>query len=81
MPRKRRPFDATWLPFGMMIGFTVGMGFSLIITDSLLIAAGIGFLFGAVLGIVLGFRPRRGSASNDRHRESHGDPPRRHDDP
>lgn len=85
--RPRRRFDATWLPFGMLIGFIVGMGFASMVTSNLLIGAGVGFLFGVALGIALGFRPRRGSASDDedaeddRYRASHGDPaPRRDDD-
>lgn len=71
MPRKRRPFDATWLPFGVIIGFALGTGFFLPVTDSLLIASGIGLLVGVVLGIVLGFRSQRGSASNAHDHQSH----------
>jgi len=74
VPRKRRPFDATWLPFGIMIGFALGMGIFLPVTGNLLIAAGIGLLFGIVLGIVLGFRPRRRSGSHPHDREA-GQPP------
>lgn len=84
-PQKRRSFDATWLPFGMMIGFVVGIGAALTVTDNLLIGAGAGFLVGAVLGIVLGMRPRHASTSDedaedDRYRASHGDSAPRRDD-
>lgn len=78
-PRTRRPFDATWLPFGMMLGFTVGIGMGLAVIDNIFIGALIGFVIGAVLGIALGFRdPRRSGgdedAEDDRYRQSHGDP-------
>ena len=87
-PRTRRPFDATWLPFGMMIGFVVGIGGALAVTDNLLVGAIVGFLIGAALGIVLGFRPRhvsqadedaedttdtRGGSSPDGQRSARGD--------
>src|SRR5699024_12418763 len=81
-PPSRR-FDATWLPFGMMIGFTVGIGIGLSVLDNLFIGAGLGFAVGAGLGIALGFRnPRRSGneedAEDDRYRRDHGDPgPRR----
>lgn len=84
--QKRRSFDATWLPFGMMIGFVVGIGAALTVTDNLLIGAGVGFLLGTALGIFLGLRPRRVStadedAEDDRDRDSHADPsPHRDDD-
>lgn len=64
-PRTRRPFDATWLPFGMMIGFVVGIGGALTVTDNLLVGAIIGFLIGAALGIALGFRPRHVSRADE----------------
>ena len=57
MPQNRRPFDATWLPFGMMIGCALSIGILLPLTGSVLITAGAGILLGAVLGIVLGRRP------------------------
>lgn len=57
MPRKSRPFDATWLPFGLMIGFALSIGILLPLTGSVLITAGAGLLLGAALGIVLGLRP------------------------
>ena len=85
-PRTRRRFDATWLPFGMMIGFTVGIGIGLSVLDNLFIGAGLGFAVGAGLGIALGFRnPRRSGneedAEDDRYRRDHGDPgPRRPED-
>lgn len=76
---QRRRFDATWLPFGMMIGFTVGIGLGLAVIDNLFIGALIGFLVGAGLGVALGFRdPRRSGndedAEDDRYRREHGDP-------
>ena len=81
-PRTRRRFDATWLPFGMMIGFTVGIGLGLSVISNLFVGALIGFAVGAALGIFLGFRnPRRSGggadsedAADDRYRQSHGDP-------
>jgi len=57
MPQNRCPFDATWLPFGMMIGCALSIGILLPLTGSVLITAGAGILLGAVLGIVLGRRP------------------------
>ena len=85
--RTRRSFDATWLPFGMLIGFILGMGVALTMTSNLLIAGGIGFLTGGIMGVALGFRRKRGSSSadedaaDDRYRAAHGDPaPRRDDD-
>lgn len=76
---KRRRFDATWLPFGMMIGFTVGIGLGLAVINNIFIGALIGFALGATLGIALGFRDPRRSASDedaedDRYRREHGDP-------
>ncbi|MDN5686392.1 MAG: hypothetical protein L0G94_06855 [Brachybacterium sp.] len=84
-PRTRRPFDATWLPFGMIIGFVVGIGTALAVTDNLLVGAAIGFLIGGALGVALGLRPRDGSttdedAEDDRYRASHGDPTLHRDD-
>lgn len=75
----RRRFDATWLPFGMMLGFTVGIGLGLAVIDNLFIGALIGFAVGALLGIVLGFRDTGRSASeedaeDDRFRRSQGEP-------
>lgn len=83
-PAARR-FDATWLPFGMLLGFVVGIGLGLGVIDSLWIGALIGFVVGTVLGIVLGFRSPRSTAhdedaEDDLYRQQHGDPaPRRHD--
>ena len=57
MPQKRRPFDATWLPFGMIIGFALSIGILLPLTGSVLNTAVAGLLLGAALGIVLGLRP------------------------
>ena len=77
----RRRFDATWLPFGMMIGFTVGIGFGLAVLDNLFLGALCGFGFGAALGIALGFRGRATTsmadedAEDDDYRRRHGDPP------
>ncbi|WP_299298985.1 hypothetical protein [uncultured Brachybacterium sp.] len=87
-PRTRRRFDATWLPFGMMIGFTVGIGMGLRVIDNVVFGAMIGFALGAALGIALGFRdPRRSGggvdaedAADEQYRREHGDPiPRRRD--
>ena len=79
----RRRFDATWLPFGMMIGFVVGIGLGLAVINNIFIGALIGFIVGAALGIALGFRdPQRSvddeDAADDLYRREHGDPsPRR----
>src|SRR5699024_5062974 len=81
-PRTRRRFDATWLPFGMMIGFTVGIGLGLSVIDNIFLGALIGFAVGIALGVALGFRdPRRSGgaadsedAADDRYRREHGDP-------
>ncbi|APX32799.1 hypothetical protein BH708_08775 [Brachybacterium sp. P6-10-X1] len=83
-PRTRRRFDATWLPFGMMVGFVVGIGTALAVTDNLLVGAVVGFLIGGALGVVLGLRPRDTStadedAEDDRYRAAHGDPTLRRD--
>ncbi|WP_394215437.1 hypothetical protein [Brachybacterium vulturis] len=87
-PRPRRRFDATWLPFGMMIGFTVGIGLGLSVISNLFIGALIGFAVGTALGVTLGFRdPRRSGGAaesedeaDDRYRREHGDPgPQRRD--
>ena len=80
--RTRRRFDATWLPFGMMIGFTVGIGLGLSVIDNIFLGALIGFAVGIALGVALGFRdPRRSGgatdsedAADDRYRREHGDP-------
>lgn len=69
----RRRFDATWLPFGMMIGFVVGMGFGLMIVDDLLLGAGIGFAVGIALGVVLGLRGRRGGPSEEEIEDAYQD--------
>lgn len=79
-PPTRRRFDATWLPFGMMLGFVIGVGIGLSIIDNLLVGAVIGFLVGAGLGVVLGFRRGGGSgvtdedAEDDLYRQQYGDP-------
>lgn len=84
---QRRRFDATWLPFGMMIGFILGMGIGLVVVDNLFLGALVGLAVGAGLGIALG---RRGSvpdsaaeedALDEEHRRAHGDhvAPRRPD--
>ena len=81
-PRTRRRFDATWLPFGMMLGFTVGIGLGLSVIENLFVGALIGFVAGIVLAVVLGFRdPRRTGgaadsedAADDEYRREHGDP-------
>ena len=57
MAQNKRRFDATWLPFGMIIG--TGM----VILDNLFAGAIAGILLGAVIGIALGSAPRRGSRS------------------
>ncbi|MGP9539479.1 hypothetical protein ACT3SP_15840 [Brachybacterium sp. AOP43-C2-M15] len=81
-PSAPRRFDATWLPFGMMLGFTVGIGFGLAVIDNLFLGALVGFGVGAGFGILLGFRAgRRGGrgltdedAEDDYNRRLHGDP-------
>ncbi len=77
-PRSRR-FDATWLPFGMMLGFTVGIGIGLGVIDNLAVGALIGFAVGTAFGVALGFRGTGGSATDedaedDLYRQRHGDP-------
>src|SRR5690606_17973855 len=61
----RRRFDATWLPFGMMLGFVIGVGIGLSIIDNLLAGAAIGVLVGAGLGTLLGFRRGGGRGTED----------------
>ena len=78
-PPARRRFDATWLPFGMLLGFVVGVGIGLAVIDSIFVGALIGFAVGAALGIVLGFRDPGRSVSDedeedDRYRRAQGDP-------
>ncbi|MFC7456740.1 hypothetical protein ACFQS2_06060 [Brachybacterium sp. GCM10030267] len=80
MADSRRRFDATWLPFGMIIGFTVGIGVGLSIFNNLFLGAGIGFIFGAALGVALGFRDRRGSKSQEEIEDAAQDRARRRDD-
>lgn len=63
MAQDKHRFDATWLPFGMMIGVAVGIGTGMILLDSLLLGAIAGMLLGLVIGIVLGFTPRRGEGT------------------
>lgn len=63
MSQKKRRFDATWLPFGMMLGIAVGIGTGMILLDSLFLGAIAGVLLGLVIGIVLGRTPRRGEGS------------------
>ena len=55
-PTPRRRFDATWLPFGMMIGVVVGIGTGLEIFGNIFLGAAFGFAVGAGIGILLGFR-------------------------
>lgn len=80
-PPRRRRFDATWLPFGMMLGFTVGIGVGLSFLDNLFLGAAFGFVVGALFGILLGFRGRGSTsvadedAEDDEYRRLHGDPP------
>lgn len=78
-PPARRRFDATWLPFGMMLGFTVGVGLGMAVIDNIFVGALVGFAVGAGFGIALGFRdPRRSGneedAEDDLYRQQHGDP-------
>ena len=78
MPRKRRAFDATWLPFSVTIGFALALGVVLPVTGSVLFTAGAGVVLSAVLGTVLGLRPRRRHPSTSQNRtsprsRSHGD--------
>lgn len=78
-PTRRRRFDATWLPFGMLIGFTVGIGFGLSFLDNLFLGALVGLAVGSALGIMLGLRGAGSSstdedAEDDRYRREHGDP-------
>lgn len=75
----RRRFDATWLPFGMMIGFVVGIGTGLAVIENLLVGAVIGVLVGAALGAVLGLRGGGRMVDDEdeldeRYRREHGDP-------
>lgn len=63
MAQTKRRFDATWLPFGMMIGVAVGIGTGMILLESLFLGAIAGVLLGVVIGIVLGFTPRRGEGT------------------
>jgi|GEM_PF-2394073 len=87
MAQDKRRFDATWLPFGMMIGVAVGIGTGMILLDSLLLGAIAGMLLGLVIGIVLGFTPRRREGTAEeaedeyvrRQQEAAGElPPRQH---
>ena len=79
-PPARHRFDATWLPFGMMLGFVVGVGMGLAVVDDLLIGAIVGVLVGALLGVLLGLRgggdalTRDEDAEDDEYRRRHGDP-------
>lgn len=59
MAQNTRRFDATWLPFGMMIGVAVGIGTGMVILDNLFAGAIAGILLGAAIGIALGSAPRR----------------------
>lgn len=76
----RRRFDATWLPFGMMLGFVIGVGIGLSIIDNLLVGAVFGVLVGAGLGVMLGLRRGGGRSTEDEdaadeaYRREHGDP-------
>ncbi|GAP79884.1 MULTISPECIES: hypothetical protein [Brachybacterium] len=79
-PPARRRFDSTWLPFGMILGFVVGIGMGLAVVDSLWIGAVVGVLVGAGLGVLLGLRgggdalTRDEDAEDDEYRRLHGDP-------
>ena len=70
-PPARRRFDSTWLPFGMILGFVVGIGMGLAV---------VGVLVGAGLGVLLGLRgggdalTRDEDAEDDEYRRLHGDP-------
>lgn len=77
-PSPRRRFDATWLPFGMMIGFVVGMGMGMTLVDNLFLGALIGVAVGAGFGILLGRRGVGGAAAeedtlDEEYRRAHGD--------
>ena len=59
MAQNTRRFDATWLPFGMMIGVAVGIGTGMVILDNLFAGAIAGVLLGVAIGVALGSAPRR----------------------
>lgn len=63
MAQNKRRFDATWLPFGMMIGVAVGIGTGMVILDNLIAGAIAGILLGVAIGIALASAPRRGGRS------------------
>lgn len=59
----RRPFDATWLPFGFMIGTAVGIGTGMVIFGSLLAGVVVGVLLGLAIGVAMGLSRGRGHRS------------------
>ncbi|WP_010532598.1 hypothetical protein [Brachybacterium squillarum] len=59
----RRSFDATWLPFGFMIGTAVGIGTGMVIFGSLLAGVVVGVLLGLAIGVAMGLSRGRGHRS------------------
>lgn len=62
-PAPRRSFDATWLPFGLLIGIVVGIGTGMVIFQNLLAGVAVGVLLGIAIGISLGFSRGSGRPS------------------
>ena len=61
--RTRRPFDATWLPFGVLIGTMVGIGLGIEMFGNVWAGGAVGVGLGLVIGVVLGLRGKRGPSA------------------
>lgn len=63
--RTRRPFDATWLPFGVLIGTMVGIGLGIEMFGNVWAGGAVGVGLGLVIGVVLGLRGKRGPSAEE----------------
>lgn len=63
--RLRRPFDATWLPFGILIGTMLGIGVGIEVFGSIWAGGAVGVGLGLAIGIFLGLRGRRGPSAEE----------------
>ena len=63
--RPRRPFDATWLPFGILIGTMLGIGVGIEVFGNIWAGGAVGVGLGLAIGIFLGLRGRRGPSAEE----------------
>lgn len=63
--RPRRPFDATWLPFGIVIGSMIGIRAGLEVFENIWAGGAVGVGLGLLIGIFMGLRNRNGPTAEE----------------